>query len=507
MADRNGTLRHPSYWKQTSESGNYFPLSGRISADVIIVGGGIVGLTTGLLLKASGLRVTLLEANRVGEGTTGYSSAKLTSLHRLSYASIEDTHGAEAARVYAGANAWGLSRISTFVEELGIECQFQRRPALTFTRDADRSGEIDAEVEAGRRAGLAVEKVLESDLPFPIAAGVLLGEQASFHPLRYCVALAGALHGGGSRVHEGSHVREVEGDKDRVLVRTAAGGECEAPHLVLACGIPFLDRGGFFARVHPSRSYCVVMSGAESPPESMSINIGEPTVSIRPVPGANGSPLLLVTGADHKTGQAKRHKGSWAWLEALARREFRARDVVARWASQDYMSVDGLPLIGRMRPSSQSIHVATGFGKWGLAMGTAAARILADGLTGTGNPWAETFDAGRSQLRGGLGEAVREGLNDAKRFVGDRIRQLDGSDVADLAPDTGAICRKDGTPVAAYRDARGQLHLLSPTCTHLGCRVVWNGEEKSWDCPCHGSRFSISGEILNGPALTPLAPR
>lgn len=504
MPNRTGTPRNPSYWKQTSEPANYAPLSGRTSADIIVVGGGIVGLTTGLLLKASGLRVTLLEANRVGEGTTGYSSAKLTSLHRLSYASIEGTHGAEAARVYAEANEWALSRIAGFVEELGIECQFQRRAALTFTRDADRNGEIEAEVEAGRRAGLPVEKVVESDLPFPIAAGVLLGGQASFHPLRYCMGLARALHGAGCEVHEGSHVQKVEGDDDRVLVRTTAGGECEAPHLVLACGIPFLDRGGFFVRVHPSRSYCVVMSGAESPPDSMSINMGEPTISIRPVPGPDGSPLLLVTGADHKTGQAENHEGSWGVLEAFARRELGARDVVARWSSQDYMSVDDLPLIGRMRPSSQSIHVATGFGKWGLTMGTAAARILADGLTGAENPWAATFDAGRSQLQGGLGEAVREGLNDAKRFVGDRIRQMDGPDVEELAPGTGAICRKDGAPVAAYRDAQGRLHLLAPTCTHLGCRVVWNGAERSWDCPCHGSRFSISGEILNGPALTPL---
>jgi len=506
MPDRSGTPRHPSYWKETSEPGNYAPLSGRTSADVIIVGGGIVGLTTGLLLQASGLRVTLLEANRVGEGTTGYSSAKLTSLHRLSYASIEDTHGAEVARIYAEANQWALGLVAELVDELGIECQFQRRPALTFTRDAARTGEIDGEVEAARRAGLPAVRVSESDLPFPIAAGVLLGEQASFHPLRYCLGLAKALHREGCTVHEGSHVQEVEGDDDRVLVRTSGGAECEAPHLVLACGIPFLDRGGFFARVHPSRSYCVAMSGAESQPESMSINIGDPTLSIRPVPGANGAPLLLVTGADHKTGQAENHKDAWELLEAFARREFGAEKVVARWSSQDYMSVDGLPLVGRMRPSSQSIHVATGFSKWGLTLGTAAARVLADGLTGAENPWAETFDAGRSQLAGGLGEALHEGLNAAKRFVGDRIRQLDGLDVEELAPGSGAICRKDGDPVAAYRDSAGRLHLLSPTCTHMGCRVVWNGAEQSWDCPCHGSRFSTSGEILNGPALTPLRP-
>lgn len=504
MPDRPGTPHSPSYWKETSEPGDYAPLSRRTSADVIIVGGGMVGLTTGLLLKASGLRVTLLEATRVGEGTTGYSSAKLTSLHRLSYAPIEDTHGAGAARVYADASEWGLARVAKFVEELGIECQFQRRPALTFTRDADRTAECDAEVGAARRAGLPVEKVYESDLPFPIAAGVLLREQASFHPLRYCVGLAKALHGEGSTVHEGSHVQEVEGDEDRILVRTAGGGECEAPHLVLACGIPFLDRGGFFARVHPSRSYCVAMSGAGSLPESMSINTGEPTVSIRPVPVPDGSPLLLVTGADHKTGQAEDGKRPWDVLEAFARREFGAGDVVARWASQDYMSVDGLPLIGRMRPSSQSIYVATGFSKWGLTLGTAAARILTDGLTGAENPWADTFDAGRSQIKGGLGEAIREGLDDAKRFVGDRIRQLEGPEVEELTPGSGAICRKDGDPVAAYRDAQGRLHLLSPTCTHLGCRVVWNEAENSWDCPCHGSRFSTSGEILNGPAVTPL---
>ncbi|TVP45124.1 MAG: FAD-dependent oxidoreductase [Gemmatimonadales bacterium] len=496
--------RNPSWWKRSAEPAAYVPLAGRTSADVIVVGGGIVGLTTGLLLKEAGMRVTLLEANRVGEGTTGYSSAKLTSLHRLSYASIEDRSGREAARVYAEANEWALARIAGFAEELGIDCQFQRRAALTFTRDADRTHEIDAEVEAGRRAGLAVEKVVDSDLPFPIAAGIRLDRQASFHPLRYCLGLAKALDGAGCHVHEGSQVEEVEGEDERVLVRTRDGAECEAPHVVLACGIPFLDRGGFFARVHPSRSYCVAMSGADVPPESMSINIGEPTLSIRPIPRAEGEPLLLVTGADHKTGQAEDHEEPWELLETFAQQEFGAREVVARWSSQDYMSVDGLPLIGRMRPSSQSIHVATGFGKWGLTLGTAAARILADGLTGATNPWAETFDAGRSQLSGGLGEAIGEGMNDAKRFVGDRIRQLSGPEPEELAPGAGAICRHEGDAVAAYRDEEGRLHLLSPTCTHLGCRVVWNSAETSWDCPCHGSRFSVSGEVLNGPAVTPL---
>jgi hypothetical protein len=205
----------------------------------------------------------------------------------------------------------------------------------------------------------------------------------------------------------------------------------------------------------------------------MSINLGEPTISIRPVPRADEPPLLLVTGADHKTGQAENPEDPWELLEAFARREFGASEMVSRWSSQDYTSVDGLPLSGRMRPSSQSIHVATGFGKWGLTMGTAAARILADGITGIENSWAATLDAGRSQLPSGLGEAVREGLNEAKRFVGGRIRQRKGPDPEALAPGKGGICRMEGDPVAAYRDAQGRLHILSPTCPQLV--VVWSG--------------------------------
>jgi glycine/D-amino acid oxidase-like deaminating enzyme/nitrite reductase/ring-hydroxylating ferredoxin subunit len=498
--------RNPSYWKVTSEPMGNRGLDGHASADVAIVGGGIVGLTTAFMLKRSGLRVAVIESGSVGEGTTGYSSAKLTALHRLIYASVEASTDESGARAYAEANQWAIGMIAEFVETLQVDCQLERRPALTYTRDPAKADRLEAEFQAASRAGLPVTLVEDSDLPFPIARGILLEDQACFHPLRYCLGMARAVEGDGSRIFEGSRVVEIDHEQDPVRIRTAEGGTFDAAHVVLACGLPFLDREGLFARVHPSRSYCVAMVGASHLPHSMSINAGEPTYSVRPITGPEGARLLLVTGAGHQVGRGNDTEIPYAVLEDFGRREFGATAVVGRWSAQDYMSIDGRPLIGGTRTSPESVHVATGFGKWGLTLGTVAARILSDRILGATSGWAPLFDSERSQIPEGVSEAVKHGISDAKRFVGDRIRQVAAPAAQDLAPGTGGVCRHEGRAVAAFRDDQGELHLLSPTCTHLGCRVNWNVAERSWDCPCHGSRFSIRGEILNGPALEPLEP-
>jgi glycine/D-amino acid oxidase-like deaminating enzyme/nitrite reductase/ring-hydroxylating ferredoxin subunit len=422
------------------------------------------------------------------------------------YSTIEESVGPDAARLYAEANLWGLGRLTSLVEELGIECRLRRQPALTFTRDPDQGPRIREEFESASRAGLPVRLVEESDLPFPIEVGVLLEDQAAIDPLAYCLGLARALEAQGCPIYEDSRVAEVaesDGDNGGLLATTTSGGELECRHLVLASGLPFLDRGGFFARTHPSRSYCVAMSGASPIPDTLSINVEEPTVSLRSIPRDDGPPLLLITGSDHKVGEREDTEGAYAFLEAFGRREFGATAVEARWSAQDFIPVDDLPLVGLM-PHSKAIRVATGFAKWGLAMGTAAARILSDGIVGTANPWAEVFDARRTQLKGGLGTAVKEAIGDAKHFVGDRIRQAVAPPVSDLAPGEGGICRHEGETVAAFRSPDGTLRLLSPTCTHLGCRVAWNPAEESWDCPCHGSRFTVEGVVLDGPAVEPL---
>lgn len=498
------TTENVSYWKQTANGAAYEPLREERSVEVAVVGGGIVGLTTALLLKRAGIRVAVLEARALGVGTTGYSTAKLTSLHKLVYADLEREIGESGTRMYAEANEWGISAIGALVEELRIDCRFERRPALTFTTDPDRTDEFEGEVEAARRAGLPVTAVVDSDLPFPIAAGILLEDQASFHPLRYCLALAREVHGDGSVIYEGTRVVDVE-DENPLQLRTDTGAAIRAAQVVLACGMPFLDRSGFFARMQPTRSYCMAMRGATSVPESMSINVEEPTLSIRPLPTDDGERLLLLGGAGHHVGRSSDGtEGNYRILEDFGRRRFGAEEVVARWSAQDYVTLDRTPMVGRMPFGPESILVATGFAKWGLAMGTAAARILCDQILDEVSPWAQPFDASRSQLPDKLGKVIKEGMGDAKRFVGDRLRQGSAPEVDELAPSTGAICRHDGKAVAAFRDTDGRLHLLSPTCTHLGCRVVWNESEHSWDCPCHGSRFSVLGEILNGPAVRPL---
>ncbi len=499
--------RHPSYWMLTSEGASFPPFRGEASTDVVVLGAGITGLTTALFLKRAGFRVVVLEAREVGGGITGNTTAKLTALHGLTYARLSDSEGAETARIYAAANLWAIGMISELVEELDIDCQFERRPVLTYTTDSEKSEDIEREVDAALNAGLSAELVRESDLPFPIAAGIQLPDQASFHPLRYVLALAMAVDGDGSYVYEQTRAVDVEENGEPITVQLEGGARVHASHVVSACGLPFLDRGGFFATAYPSRSYCVALESDGALPESMSINAERPTLSVRPITAPGGGKLLLVAGHDHKVGQAEHTSDHYAFLEDFAHRCFPVGAVAARWSSQDYIPVDGLPMVGRMPFSSDRLYVATGFKKWGLTTGTIAGRILTDLIEGRENSWASIFDARRTKVLDGAGEALKEQANVAKRFVGDRIRQAAAGSPDELPPGAGAICKTDGEVVAAYREETGELHLLSPTCTHMGCRVTWNEAERSWDCPCHGSRFDVTGEILVGPAVAPLERR
>jgi glycine/D-amino acid oxidase-like deaminating enzyme/nitrite reductase/ring-hydroxylating ferredoxin subunit len=505
------TPRNPAYWSMGVDHPGYPALAGRASADVAVVGAGITGLTTALLLKREGLRVVVLDAGRVGGGITGHSTAKVTSLHALTYATLEKEKSETDAAIYARANQWAVDAIAELVGELGIDCGLERRPALTYTVEPGSGETIEREVEAARRAGLPAQLVRAADLPFPIVAGVLLEDQALFDPLRYVLGLAREVDGDGSVIHEGTRAVDVVEDTEPLRVVTEDGNHVEAEFVVLACGLPFLDRGGFFARSSPSRSYCLALETDGPVPGSMSINIESPTRSVRPIPRAkgdgNGKPLLLVAGESHKVGQADDTEERYVALEAFAHRHFPVNGTVARWSSQDYIPVDGVPLIGRMPLSSEGLLVATGFRKWGLTTGMVAARIFSDLIRGRDNPWASLFDAGRAPLPDGAGEALKANLNVLKRFVGDRIRQRTGDSPEELAPGMGGICRMEGEPVAAFRDESGELRLLSPVCTHMGCRVTWNRAERSWDCPCHGSRFDVDGRVLVGPAVAPLEKR
>jgi Rieske Fe-S protein len=278
--------------------------------------------------------------------------------------------------------------------------------------------------------------------------------------------------------------------------RATAKGEA----VVVATQIPFVKKGGHFARMTPSRSYALALKPTAETIQHMYISVDQPTRSLR----STGDGYLIVGGEGHPVGTDEDTTRRYDALESWAQEKFPGANVEYRWSAQDYRSADRLPFIGRLAAGTDRVFVATGFAKWGMTNGTVAAMIISDLIQDTPNPWAETFDSTRIALAQGGRELLAGGIEVAKHFVGDRIKSLDRPAAGELKPGEGGVVSWEGRKVAAFRDEEGTLHALSATCTHFGCQVSFNTAERSWDCPCHGSRFDIDGRVLQGPAIKKL---
>ena len=487
-----------SLWVDSTPREPLPPLDRDITCDVAVVGGGIVGVTTALLLAEAGRSVALVEAGEIGAGVTGYTTAKVSSLHGLTYRSLVRKHGEDKARLYGEANQAGLEKIAALVRDLGIDCDFRRKPNITYAAtEADRSNvQEEAEVAAG--LGLPATFVETLDLPFPVFGAVHFEAQAEFHPRRYLLGLLERLLELGVTVVEGTRVTGADDGKPARL-QTDRGRTVTAGRVVVATHFPMLDRGVWFTRVHPERSYAIAMRASGALPGAMYLSTESPAHSIRLIPH-EGQELLMVGGESHRPGM--RHSGdAYSQLEGWAREHFAVESVEYRWATQDNMPVDGLPYVGQLWPVSDRLLMATGFKKWGLAAGTAAAMMLADIVAGKENAWLPAFDSTRVTPRASLPSMMKEGATFSALFVGDRLRRGSASRIP---PGEGRVVRDGAGQAAVYRDEAGELHALSARCTHLGCIVKWNGVEKTWDCPCHGSRFDTDGAVVQGPAVDPL---
>jgi glycine/D-amino acid oxidase-like deaminating enzyme/nitrite reductase/ring-hydroxylating ferredoxin subunit len=489
-----------SLWVESALAPLRSRLEGDLDVDLAVIGGGITGVTAALLARRTGATVALLEAGRIGGGVTGYTTAKVSSLHGLSYARLTSRFGEEGARAYGEANEAGLERIARFVSELEIDCDFERRPNYTYGVSPSDRSDVEDEVAAASKLGLPASFVESVDLPFAISGAVRFVNQAQFHPRRYVLALADQIAEPGSHVFENTRVHSVD-DGHPCVLRTDAG-VVKADQVIVATHMPILDRGLYFARVHPERSYVLAARVRGKLPEAMYLSTEKPAHSIRAHPVGDGQ-VLLVGGESHKTGQSDTSE-RYRVLAGWAREHFDVERFEYRWATQDNMPADGMPFIGRLWPFSNRLYTATGFRKWGLALGTAAAMMLTDAVGGRDNQWAEVFDPMRLKLRASAGELVKENADVAVRFFGDRLKR---SSADGLAPGEGRIVRDGLGQAAVYRDDEGCLHELSARCTHLGCIVAWNSAERTWDCPCHGSRFDHRGAVVQGPAVEPLKPK
>ncbi|MFI6336407.1 FAD-dependent oxidoreductase [Streptomyces sp. NPDC050535] len=499
--------RDESFWMATAPSTSLSPLAVDTETDVVVVGGGIAGLSTAWELVRAGLRVVVLEADRIAAGVTGHTTAKVSALHGLVYDRLLSTRGEQAARLYARSQQEAVEHLAGVCAELHIDCGWERRPAFTYTTRPENLSALRAEATAARAAGLDAEYVEETQLPFDVAGAVRLEGQAQFHPRSYLLALADDLRDRGGVIHERSRVTGLhEGTPCRVT--TESGHTVTAKDVVIATHYPVFDRALLFTRLTPRRELVVAAPlAADQDPAGMYLTEDNGKRSVRTAPYGEGQRLLIVTGEGFTPGEGDPVAG-FGRLDTWMHKHFPVGDTAYRWAAQDNDVSDSVPMIGRFHPGARHTYVATGFGGWGMSGGVLAGQLLARLLQGETPPWAALYDPRR------LWTAVREApallkhqAEVARHFVGDRLATTHVDSVAEIAPGTGAVVRLNGSRCAVYRDESGSTQAVSARCTHLGCLVSFNAAETAWECPCHGSRFATDGTVIQGPATRPLAPR
>jgi glycine/D-amino acid oxidase-like deaminating enzyme/nitrite reductase/ring-hydroxylating ferredoxin subunit len=509
--------RSASVWMATATVPPFPALTGDLEAHVCVVGAGIAGMTTAYLLAREGKGVVVLDDGPVGGGQTRRTTAHLSNAIDDRYFEVERLHGERGARLAAESHTAAVDRIEAVAREEKIDCDFERVDGYLFGPPGGPSEVIDRELEAAHRVGLTqVERLPRAPLDsFDTGPCLRFPRQGQFHPLKYLAGLAAAIQRAGGRIFCGTHAEAVEGGAP-ARVKCAGGRVVSAGAVVVATNTPVNDRVAIHTKQAPYLTYVLAARVPRgSVPRGLYWDTLDPYHYVRlqsvPPGGAAGGPagraaeeLLIVGGEDHKTGQADDHAERYARLEGWARERFpMMREVEFRWSGQVMETVDGLAFIGRNPLDEPNVFIATGDSGMGMTHGTIAGMLLTDLILGRDNPWATLYDPSRKALRA-AGEFARENLNVLRQY-GDWLTGGDAASPEEIAPGKGGVVRRGLAKVAVYRDDRGTFHERSAACSHLGCVVGWNDSEKTWDCPCHGSRFDRFGKVLNGPANTDLA--
>ncbi|RXZ81232.1 FAD-dependent oxidoreductase [Paenibacillaceae bacterium] len=496
-------MNNESYWIGSTTTSPQPPLSENIEADVAIVGAGITGVTLAYLLQTQGRSVVLLDAGRALHGTTGHTTAKITVQHGLIYNELIAHFGEENAKAYYEMNRKALQFVGDTVKQLGIDCDFESEDAYVYAMTEKSDNQLRGEYDAYLQLGIPGELLTSIPLPINVRSALKLSEQAQFHPLNYLKVLLRKFTEAGGRLYENTRMDEKIEEGEKVRLRTLDGKEVACRQLAVCSHYPFYDGFGlYFTRIHAERSYLIAVKPQTSYPGGMYISADDPKRSLRSVK-IDGEPMVLIGGENHKTGQGENTAHHYEALEQFGTELFGVERIPYRWSAQDWTTLDKLPYIGPITSSHANVWVATGYHKWGMSNGTAAALLLKDQLSGVDNPYSDIVTPSRFKVDPGLKHLLTENFDVAKHFISGKLEAVDRR-INELQHGKGMVVDVDGKRAGAYRDEKGKLYLVDTTCTHLGCEVSWNDSERSWDCPCHGSRFDIEGAVLEGPAIKPL---
>ena len=492
-----------SYWIATVQPPQFSQLNGDVDVDVAVVGGGITGLASAIMLKQSGLRVAVLEADKIMQGTTGRTTGKVTAQHDIIYSIIKSNMDQEKAQQYADANKAAITAIDQMIQQNNIQCDFSWQSAYVYTQNDRDIQSIQDEANVASALGFASAYLEDIPLPMDVKAALRFDNQAQFHPLKFLMAVANLIPGNGSHIFENTKALDIK-KENGYAITTDTNYRVKAPKVLIASHYPFYDGNGkYFTRVTPSRSYALGITIKDKYPGGVYITAGNPVRSFRSTPLPNGGELILVVGEHHNTAQGGDTRVHYQNLMDTAESVFEIDEMLYHWSAQDYTTLDQVPYIGRLSPSEPDIYVATGFRKWGISTSVAAALILKDYITGKENLWAPVFDPGRFKP-----DEFTEGVMVQRTNLSRELTKsilAPSMDYSDVKPGEAKVFDVDGQKWGVFRDLDGNLHIVDTTCTHMGCDWQWNSAELSWDCPCHGSRFTYDGEVIEGPAKKPLA--
>ncbi|NLF35153.1 MAG: FAD-dependent oxidoreductase [Clostridiales bacterium] len=469
-----------SIWSKTVDIPGRPVLSGSLSVEAAVIGGGLAGILTARLLQAAGVQVVVLEADRIGSGQTKNTTAKITAQHGLIYQKLSGM-GSELSARYAAANRKAIADYARIIAEEHIDCGFTRAPAYLYSTASPEPLRLEA--DAAQRAGIDAVFTTDTALPFPVKGAVKFHDQAQFHPLAFLRAVSQPLD-----IYEHTRVTKVEGETlftDR--------GTVTAKHIVFATHFPFLNFPGYyFLRMHQARSYVVALEHAAQL-DDMYLGVDDDGLSLR-----TSGPYLLLGGGGHRTGEHSAG-GSYQLLRDKAAKYWPGSREAAHWSAQDCMTLDGIPYIGRFSGNRPNWYVATGFGKWGMTSSMVSATLLTALITGAEAQEAAVFSPQRFASPASAKTLLQNSLQAVKGLSRELI-SLPPDYAESLGCGRGGVVDYKGRKLGVYKDESGQLFAIDPRCPHLGCQLEWNPDERSWDCPCHGSRFDYRGNLLDGPA-------
>ncbi|MGC7871985.1 FAD-dependent oxidoreductase [Desulfosporosinus sp. SYSU MS00001] len=491
------------FWMASTTNIEYSALDKDMKVDVAIVGGGITGILCAYWLSKAGVKTAIIEADRILQGTTGHTTAKITSQHGLIYYKVQKI-SEELANQYVDANQTALKMYESIVKENNIDCDFVPESAYVYTLDDKYVDEIVNEANVASSLGINTKYLDKIPLPLNIKAAVRFDNQAQFHPRKFLLALANKITSNGVQVFDQSRIVDIEenGDNRNYILITDRGIKVTAERVIIASHYPFYNKHGlYFTRLYTDRSYVIAIRMNEKYPGGMYITAEEPARSLRSQTSDRGE-LVFVGGEHHKTGQGKDTIKHYEALVDFAEETFTVKDIPYRWSTQDCMTLDGLPYVGQFTSNTPNLYIATGYGKWGMTNSMASSMILRDLIIAGKSPWQDVYNPSRETIGASAKNFVVQNLNVAENLIEGKLSPLPLN--VDIKPNEGKIFEANGQRVGAYRDRQETLHIVNTTCTHMGCELNWNSAELSWDCPCHGSRFTYEGDVIEGPALNPL---